>query len=96
MCIFSRKWNYRYSKPQSYIDYFTQQVWNGNIEEAKKAGDDAEAYLRSIEGAQSVAPSVAKINNFIEETIGIDLRFSSFNAKITDMLDKLNKLVIKK
>ena len=32
--IFSKKWNYRYSSPQSYIDYFTQQVWNGDIDGA--------------------------------------------------------------
>ncbi len=47
--IYNRKWNYRYSSPQSYIDYFTQQVWNGDLEGAKQVGCDAETYLDSLD-----------------------------------------------
>lgn len=55
--IFSRKWQYRYSTPQSYIDYFTQQVWNGDIDGANAVGDDTEKYLKELESAK-VAPVV--------------------------------------
>lgn len=57
--IFSKKWQYRYSSPQSYIDYFTQQVWNGKIEEAKRVGEDAQEYLTRIE-ALAVPVTVKK------------------------------------
>ena len=43
--IFQRKWNCRYISPQSYIDYYTQQVWNGNIEGAKDVVKDIESLL---------------------------------------------------
>lgn len=59
--IFSKKWNYRYSSPQSYIDYFTQQVWNGHIDEANKVGSDAAAYLAEIE-AKEYPPFIDKID----------------------------------
>ncbi len=66
--IFSKKWNYRYSSPQSYIDYFTQQVWDGDIDEAKRAGDMAGAYLAELEGATKTAPLINKIAKAIDYT----------------------------
>ena len=65
--IFSRKWDYRYSSPQSYIDYFTQQVWNGDIEGAKRVGQQAEEYLKSIEAAKT-SPVVDKIASALDYT----------------------------
>lgn len=47
--IFERKWNCRYSTPQAYLDYYTQQVWNGDIREAENAAGKVERYLEEIE-----------------------------------------------
>lgn len=66
--IFSKKWNYRYSSPQSYIDYFTQQVWDGDIDEAKRTGDMAEAYLAELEVATKTAPLINKIAKALDYT----------------------------
>lgn len=47
--IFERKWNCRYITPQSYIDYFTQQVWNGDVEGTEKAVAQMKNYLQAIQ-----------------------------------------------
>lgn len=106
--IFSKKWNYRYSSPQSYIDYFTQQVWDGNIDEAKRAGDMAEAYLAELEGATKTAPLINKIAKALDYTpswatpedkpllykIGtwISKGLVNTNEKVTKKLDRDNQL----
>lgn len=104
--IFNRKWNYRYSSPQSYIDYFTQQVWNGDIEEAKNAGKMAAAYLAELD-AQPVPVTVTKINTKlaeIEETAPspistiaekISNKLNSFFTGFTKKMDDKNKLTLK-
>lgn len=94
--IFNRKWNYRYSTPQSYIDYFTQQVWNGDIDEANRTGDKVEQYLAELD-AERVAPAVQGIAaitacNPILGMIGNI--FSNVSEKITDHLDDRNKLTL--
>lgn len=53
--IFDRKWNYRYSSPQAYLDYFTQQIWNGDIEEAINVAEEAERYMKEIDAGRTPA-----------------------------------------
>lgn len=92
--IFNRKWHYRYTSPQSYVDYFTQQVWNGDIEEAKRAGDMAEQYLRELD-AMELRESLA-ITEKITEEVPILNKITSFFAnmsrKFTKKRDEKNKL----
>lgn len=108
--IFSKKWNYRYSSPQSYVDYFTQQVWNGDIDEAKHAGQLAAAYLADIETSK-VSTTVQKIATALDYTpssatpenkpllfkIGsfISSTLLGINEDVTAHLDKKNKLDLK-
>ena len=92
--LFYRKWDYRYSRPQSYIDYFSQQVWNGDIEEANRVGDKIQLYLEELD-AQRVAPVVAQVQ---EVTVGVPLLervgdfFATLSEGLTDFLDSRNKL----
>ena len=110
--IFSRKWDYRYSSPQAYIDYFTQQVWNGDIDGANRTGRMAEEYLKEIESAERVAPTVTKIANVLDhipkgetkESRPLIYKIGSFiskqavnaNKKLTQFLDERNKLRVHK
>lgn len=103
--IFSKKWNYRYSSPQSYIDYFTQQVWNGDIEEANRTGEMIESYLAELD-ADKVSPVVQKIANKLGNThtttesksilakIGLWLSQAivNLNENMTSNLDDRNRL----
>lgn len=93
--IFNRKWNYRYSSPQSYIDYFTQQVWNGDIEGAKRVGDDANEYLAELE-SQKVAPAIEIASSVVETVIPggflLSKLFKNISENITNKLDDRNKL----
>ena len=96
--IFSKKWQYRYSSPQSYIDYFTQQVWDGKIEEAKRVGEDAQEYLKRI-GAFSVPVTVKKIETKTEHVPilkNLSAAIKELATLVTQDLDKKNDLVIKK
>ncbi len=84
--IFSRKWNCRYSTPQAYLDYYTQQVWNGDIRAAEDAAGKIEVYLEEIE--RKSYNSTHKQNNLR----GI---FDEVAGKITGQarwLDRINKL----
>lgn len=96
--IFNRKWDYRYSSPQSYIDYFTQQVWNGDIEEAKRTGDRVEQYLAELE-AERVAPIVQRVAATTEKVPLLN-RIGDFlvtvSENITDALDRKNKITIRR
>ena len=80
--IFSNKWQYRYSSPQSYLDYYTQQVWNGDIEEAKNIAGEIEIYLKEIE-AKEVLPVVQTVKEKVPK--------KSFWALLADGLYNLNK-----
>ena len=93
--IFGRKWSYRYSSPQAYLDYYTQQVWNGNIEEAKKAAGKIETYLAELEAS--------KVPNVVAELAGKETSKKSFFGSLitslseafTEKLDERNKLIIR-
>ena len=50
--MFERKWNCRYITPQAYIDYFTQQVWNGDIEGANRIAALMKDYLEALQIAE--------------------------------------------
>ncbi len=91
--IFDRKWNYRYSSPQSYIDYFTQQVWNGDISGAEAVGRAAGEYLSRI-NAEPVAVPVAQLETKTKGTIleKIGSKIFNINSSITSILDKRNDL----
>lgn len=52
--IFQREWKYRYTSPQSYIDYFTQQIWNGDREGALSVAADIETFLATVEKSKVV------------------------------------------
>ena len=51
--IFKRKWNCRYICPQAYIDYYTQQVWAGDINGAEAIAKKIEQYLLAVEKAEN-------------------------------------------
>lgn len=90
--IFNRKWNYRYSTPQSYIDYFTQQVWNGDIDEAIRTGEMVEQYLSELD-AERVSPIVSTVDR-ATQSLGLGFigrGLSALNERLTDHLDKKNK-----
>ena len=53
--VFDHKWNCRYSTPQAYLDYYVQQIWNGDRDGANNAVKQAEAYLIGIEQAEAMA-----------------------------------------
>lgn len=92
--IFSRKWSYRYSSPQSYIDYFTQQVWDGDIEGAKRVGDRVEQYLAELEAER--VPQTIQVAERVTEGVPLLGRITGFlsdiSGRITDALDSKNKL----
>ena len=50
--IFARKWNCRYICPQAYLDYYTQQIWGADINEADKVVKMIEEYLVQVETAE--------------------------------------------
>lgn len=43
--MYSRNWRYRYTCPQSYLDYFAQQVWNGDMSDRLDSDTIIEYYL---------------------------------------------------
>ena len=94
--IFNRKWSYRYSSPQSYIDYFTQQVWNGDIEGAERVGREAGEYLARLE-AVPVAQPIKKIQTATQETIFEKIGNALYNwgEAITKRLDDRNDIKLK-
>lgn len=95
--IFSRKWDYRYSNVQSYLDYFTQQVWNGDIDGAKKVGDDVEAYLAEID-AQPVAQGFSRFELATKGTMfeAIGKAASRLGKTVTEKLNERNALPVHK
>lgn len=88
--IFRKNWNYRYTTPQSYLDYFTQQVWDGDIDEAKRTGDMVEEYLSELD-AEKVHPAIA-VQQESPLFSGIANIFAKISEHITDYLDDNNKL----
>ena len=91
--IYSRKWNYRYSSPQSYIDYFTQQVWNGDLEGAKRVGADAEEYLASLE-SKAVPDSVAGVLEGAKQgarAIAESVANSEVSAIVSEGVEKISQ-----
>ena len=92
--IFENKWNYRYSSPQAYIDYYTQQVWNGDLEEARKTGEKIEVYLKKID-SQNVPEIVRQLQVKTKEKplLGsLAKGLSSVFENVTSILDKKNNL----
>ena len=83
---------------ESYIDYFTQQVWNGDIDEAKRTGDLVERYLAELE-AERVAPIVQRVAATTEKVPLLN-RIGDFlvsvSENITDALDRKNKITIRR
>lgn len=92
--IFENKWNYRYSCPQAYLDYYTQQVWNGDKEEASEILEDMGRYLKKIE-AEEALPLIKKFEQELpkESLLGIFAkRLLDLNKKITYKLNQCNDL----
>ncbi len=97
--IFERKWDCRYSSPQSYLDYYTQQVWNGDIREAENAAGKIERYLAELDAERvpkAVSTPVSQIH-----AAGIPILdkiangVSSFFENLTEKLDNRNRLTMK-
>ena len=96
--IFSRKWSYRYSTPQSYLDYFTQQVWNGEKEKANDVAEEMGIYLKKIE-SKEVSPVLEAVREKVPKpSLWSKLADSlaEINANITKNLDKRNNLILRK
>ena len=66
--IFQRKWEYRYTNPQSYLDYFTQQVWNGDTEEALIAADRIKYFLKLVDEGRAVNEAI-EFHNSIDPPV---------------------------
>ena len=47
--IFDRKWNCKFTSPQSYLDNYTQRIWEGDYAKIKEAGDRIQVYLEKVE-----------------------------------------------
>ena len=98
--IFSNKWSYRYTSPQSYLDYFTQQVWNGDTEKAEEVAADIEHYLKRIEAAR-----VHPVLETVTEKAGVEKeswlskiakKLYETNLSYTKELDKKNELRLRR
>lgn len=88
--IFSNKWSYRYSSPQSYIDYFTQQIWDGNPSKAREIEGDIERYLAEIEAQH--APKVVMQAKTHSKSIPVLNNVTSWIAnKFNNLTTKLNQ-----
>lgn len=97
--IFESSWNCRYITPQSYIDYFTQQVWNGDIEKAHDIAKQIENYLEALqklevlqkyERAQAVEVPVTKTTlKIIERPRVVTVKQSSFIGFIDAIFGKI-------
>ena len=86
--IFSNKWNCRYSTPQAYLDYYTQQIWNGDMDEAENAAGRIDVFLKEIE--RESYKSTRKQSNFwgiIDEVAGM----ITGQAKWLDKINRANK-----
>lgn len=95
--IFNRNWSYRYSSPQSYIDYFTQQVWNGDIAGAEEVGRQAGLYLARLDAA-TVPASVAKVAIATKSTFWEKLGEALYNmgSNITARCDARNDIMLQR
>ena len=96
--IFSRKWSYRYSSPQAYLDYYTQQVWNGDVTEAKNALNQMERYLKEIELAErpviTTVYAEPKDERCLVEKV-FDLFSGGRKDEVTKFLDRRNRIHMK-
>ena len=96
--IFKNRWNYRYSCPQSYLDYYTQQVWNGDKEDANETIEDMGRYLKKIE-AEEALPVISKLKQEAPKKSKLGLLAQGlfdFNRKLTAFLDERNNLDLHK
>lgn len=96
--IFEKRWDYRYSCPQSYLDYYTQQVWNGDKEEANEALEDMGRYLKKIE-AEEALPVLQEVEQEApkESVFGFLVKgVLDFNKKLTGVLNERNDLDLHK
>lgn len=94
--IFQKRWKYRYTSPQSYLDYYTQQVWNGDIDGADKVTNDMIEYLKKIETPLEVHPTVEAIAEKTKESFLEKLArgLKILNKSFTFELDRRNDLRI--
>ena len=93
--IFERRWKYRYSSPQAYLDYYTQQVWNGDIEKASEVSEEMGIYLKKIESMEAIpalqtvkVPEVHPVS-FLKR---VAQKLFKINASLTNTLDNRNNL----
>ncbi|MCQ2738767.1 MAG: hypothetical protein MJ237_00910 [bacterium] len=94
--IFSRKWKYRYTSPQSYIDYLTQQIWNGYTTTIQKGNNITETILSRIP-SEEVNP---KISKFRDNTLNTPFEklgqfLFNINKKHTNKRDCKNDIYVK-
>ena len=96
--IFSNKWKYRYSSPQAYLDYYTQQVWNGDIEEAENAAGQIEMFLKEIDAKEVISAEQPVKENVPKKSFWAQLAegFYNLNKNITNELDEQNRLRVRK
>ena len=82
--IFTNKWNCRYITPQSYLDYYTQQVWNGDIEGAGKTLKKMEEYMAAIDNGHRI--SAVEIER---PRSGATLKQDSFLGRIDEFFGRI-------
>ncbi len=95
--IFDNKWNCRYSTPQAYLDYYVQQIWNGDRDGANNAAKQAQTYLAELEQAETIAKthlSEIERQNFNTEIKQNSLLglFDAFMGLITPKMTKFDEI----
>ena len=108
--IFERKWNCRYICPQAYSDYYTQQVWMGDINGAEEVAKKIAQYLFELENAENhqtvefptIETTLKTIERPIENArvkqdsvLGYIDAFFGKNIPTINTIDKLNDIKIK-
>lgn len=102
--VFDNQWNCRYSTPQAYLDYYVQQIWNGDRDGANNAAKQAQTYLAELEQTETIAQThLSEIerqdyNAEIKQhsLVGIFDAFMGFITPQMTTLDERNQIKPKK
>lgn len=63
--IFSRKWHNKFEDPQAYLDYYTEQVWDGDMKNADEAAEKIRKFLELLEEGVPVAQAIRIRDNLM-------------------------------
>ena len=63
--IFSRKWHDKFDTPQAYLDYYTEQVWDGDLKNADEAAEKIRKFLELLDQNVPVEQAIRIRDNLI-------------------------------